>query len=170
MTLKPPYKYAWRLRRSESSSTHVLTVVRHPQNPSMIPCSTWQLTMLPPPRLDAPIEACWIEYAIPSTIVPPRLTVKVPRGKDRMRPFSLRERKNRARQPTGAKTKANRTGPLHNSGLHKESCCECFGNRITRQITATHERHARMTAVGSRNRRNQCCGRLGVQGDAPIAR
>ena len=37
-TFPKPYTYASRLLSPTSSQTHVLTVVRHPQNPSIMPC------------------------------------------------------------------------------------------------------------------------------------
>lgn len=47
-TLAAPYLYAWLLLNELNSATHVLIVVKQPQNPSMIPWSTWHPTT--PPR------------------------------------------------------------------------------------------------------------------------
>ena len=81
-TLRLAYTYAAFLFRASISTIQVDTVVRQPQNPSMMPCSTWQPTRPPPTSPVVLNETCCKSYAMPMTAVPKTLTVKVPRGNE----------------------------------------------------------------------------------------
>ncbi len=84
--LTAPYLYACLILNPFNSATHVLTVVKQPQNPSIPPCSTWQ-----PTRVPAPTGACCRSKNMPSIAVPSILTAKVPSGKDCSLPFRCRD-------------------------------------------------------------------------------
>lgn len=91
-----------------------------------------------------------------STMVQPTFTMKVPRGKERIQPLSFRERKKRAKQPTGAKTRENSYRPRHSLGLHSAILSLFCGNNITRRMAAIQHKHVTTTVKGSRTFRSNC--------------